>query len=164
MKKVSLLAAMVFSVAVASSAYAAGYGAAGCGLGGMLLKENKKLHQVAAWILNGVSGNQTFAMTSGTSECGPAGLVLAESEQNVFVESNYDSLTKEMAVGEGEHLTTLAGLLGCPASNVGSFGTFAQQNFGSIIESEETTPTQMLAALKKELSSDQQFAATCQRI
>ena len=69
MRKFPLLVTLVGAMAFASSALAAGYGAAGCGFGGMLIKENKILHQIGAWFLNGILGNQTFAMTSGTSDC-----------------------------------------------------------------------------------------------
>jgi len=165
MKKLPLLVAMLVSLLFASSAFAAGYGAAGCGWGGKVIgKNNDILAQVGAFSLNGFSSNNTFAMSSGTSGCGKSGLVTAESEQTLFVASNYDNLVKQMAAGEGEELMTLAGLLGCTAGKTGQFASFTQQNYGSILASAEATPSEILSALKQDMSRDPILSATCSKI
>ena len=167
MKRIPLLVAALFmTVAIASTGFAAGYGAAGCGWGGKVIgKNNDKLAQLGATILNNSSGNSTFAMTSGTSGCSKAmGLVTAESEQTLFVENNYNGLVKEMAAGEGESLNTLSGLLGCSANQTHSFASFAKENYNSIIASEQTTPSEMLASLKKGMSGDSVLSASCSKI
>jgi Protein of unknown function (DUF3015) len=163
MNKYPLLIALIVSLMFASSAMAAGYGAAGCGFGGAVIKDNKILPQIGAWFLNGLLGNQTFAMTSGTSNCGGLG-TKAMNDQEQFVKSNYPSLAKEMAAGEGENLTALAGLMGCSANGTGQFAVFAKQNYGSIFPNEQTTPTDMLNTLKREISSDPEMAAACPKI
>ena len=164
MRKLPAMVALLFTLTFASSALAAGYGSAGCGFGGMLIKENKILHQVGAWFLNGIFGNQTFAMTSGTSGCGKSGLVMAENEQTVFVQNNYNSLAKEMATGEGENLTTLAGLMGCSADQAAHFAVFTKDNYKTIFKNEQDTPSEMLASLKEGLSGDPVLAASCPKI
>jgi len=167
MKRIPLLLAAIFvTVAIASTVFAAGYGAAGCGWGGKLIgKNNDQLAQLGATILNGFSSNQTFAMTSGTSGCSKSmGLVTAESEQTLFVENNYNGLVKEMASGEGENLNTLAGLLGCSADKNRSFASFAKQNYNSIFVNEQTTPSEMLTSLKKGISGDPMLSASCSKI
>lgn len=167
MKKIPLLlAAMFVATAVASSVFAAGYGAAGCGWGGKVIgKNNDNLAQLGASLLNTFSGNSTFAMTSGTSGCSKnMGLVTAESEQTLFVQNNYNGLAKEMAAGEGEQLTTLAGLMGCSADHTDGFTTFTKQNYDSIFVSEQTTVTEMLASLKKGLSGDPVLSTSCSKI
>jgi len=165
MKKFPLLVAMLVSLLFASSAFAAGYGAAGCGWGGKVIgKNNDQLAQLGATILNNVSTNQSFAITSGTSGCGKSGLVTAESEQTLFVANNYHSLVKQMAAGEGEDLATLAGLLGCAPDKAGQFGSFTQRNYGSILTSAEATPSEMLTSLKQNLSGDPMLSTTCSRI
>lgn len=163
MKKLVMLTLFGLSLTFASNGFAAGYGAAGCGFGGELIKENKVLHQIGAAILNGLLGNQTFGMTSGTSGCGKSGLVLGENEDEKFVKSNYDTLAKEMASGEGENLSTLASLLGCPSDQVKSFGSFTQAHYRSLFKTGETTPSEMLVALKNGLSLEPGLAS-CQRI
>jgi hypothetical protein len=169
MKKIPLLLAVIFVVTAFASpvfAAAAGYGAAGCGWGGKVIKKNNDiLAQLGATALNGVSSNQTFAMTSGTSGCSKAmGLVTAESEQTLFVENNYNGLVKEMAAGQGESLNTLAGLLGCSADQTGSFASFTKQNYNTIFVSEQTTPSEMLASLKKGMSGDPALSTSCSKI
>lgn len=162
MRKVPLLVAVLFSLGMASSAIAAGYGAAGCGLGGMLIKDNNTiLAQLGATLLNSTSGNQTFAITSGTSGCGESGLVLAEFEQKAFVEKNYIDLAKDMATGEGEGLIALAGLLGCSGESVATFSSFTQSNYSSVFVSEGTTPLEMLGHLKGELAGHPGLSTSC---
>jgi hypothetical protein len=165
MKKLPLLVAMLVSLLFTSSAFAAGYGAAGCGWGGKVVGKNSDiLAQWGANILNGISYNQTFALSSGTSGCGKSGLVTAESEQTLFVANNYQSLVKQMAAGEGEDLATLAGLLGCAPDKAVQFGSFTQKNYGSIFASAEATPSQVLTSLKQNLSGDPTLSTTCSRI
>jgi len=161
MNKYPLLIALIVSLMFASSAMAAGYGAAGCGLGAMLIKDNNTIgFQILAMFLN-VTGIQTFGISTGTSQCNPKGLGAETQKQKVFVESNYPSLAKEMAVGEGENLTALADLMGCSANQTGSFAVFAKQNYSSIFASDQTTPSEMLNTLKKEMSSNPEMAAAC---
>ena len=162
MRKYPLLIAMLVSLTFASSALAAGTGAAGCGFGGMLIKENKILHQIGAWFLNGILGNQTFAMTSGTSDC--KSVLSAKSEQAQFVENNYSNLAKEMAIGEGENLSALASLMGCSADQTEHFAVFAKDNYNTIFKNEQSTPSEMLASLKEGLSGDPLLAASCPKI
>lgn len=164
MRKLPVVVAMFFTLTIVSSALAAGYGAAGCGFGGLLIKENKILHQIGAWFLNGIYWNNTFAMTSGTSECGGLKGTMAQKDQEQFVKNNYDSLAKEMAMGEGEGLNTLSDLLGCPAEKRESFASYAKQNYPSLFKDETTAPTEMLETLKKGLSSEPVFASSCNKI
>ncbi|MFZ5862054.1 MAG: DUF3015 family protein [Nitrospirota bacterium] len=166
MRRFPVVAALLvsFSLVTGSAALAAGYGAAGCGFGGMLIKENKILPQIGAWLLNGVLGNQTFGITSGTSECGAKKAVLAQQEQQIFTENNFNGLAKEMAVGEGEYLNTLAGLLGCPAEQTGSFGSFTKEHYETIFPSNDTDPQAMLITLKRELAKDPGLSTSCNRV
>lgn len=171
MRKIAVLVGFIIAVASVSPAAAAspktrsaGYGSAGCGWGGNVIQKRDFWAQLGAWVLNGVSSNQTFAMTSGTSGCSKIGLILAEKEQTTFVENNYASLSREMAAGEGEHLSALAGLLGCPTEKVSAFGTFTKVNYPAIIQDEDTSATEMLGALKSGISRDQQLSASCIRI
>ncbi len=85
MKKFSLLAVAFLVLAPASSAFAAGYGAAGCGWGGKVIKGNDILSQLGAATLNNyLPGSQTFAMSSGTLGCKTSSFTKAQFEQNIF--------------------------------------------------------------------------------
>ena len=159
---------MLFVLVFSTSAFGAGFGAAGCGPGSVLVSnENKKGEQLVAWYMNvqvfGTSVHMS-AISTGTSNCGSSGLVLAQKEQQVFVKNNYNSLAKEMASGEGEGLDSLAGLLGCGPEQIEAFGHFTQKNYPSIFKNEETTPHEMLEGLKKKLRSEQIFSSSCHKL
>lgn len=165
MRKIPALVAILFPLIFATPAFAAGYGAAGCGMGGKLIgKNNDILAQLGAFTLNGVSTNQSFAMSSGTSGCKTSGITKSESEQTRFVASNYQNLAKQMAAGEGEDLIVLAGMLGCPNDKAGHFANLTRENYDSIFASEQTTPADVLASLKHDLSADPVLSASCSNI
>jgi len=171
MRRTALLLGFIFivasalpAVAASPGSHSAGYGSAGCGWGGTVIQKRDFWAQFGAWVLNMSSWNQTFAMTSGTSGCGKSGLVLAEKEQSTFVENNYGSLVREMAAGQGEHLSTLAGLLGCTANDLPTFGAFTQVNYATIVQGGDATAIEMLTSLKSELSRNDRLTASCTRV
>ncbi|MBI3994604.1 MAG: DUF3015 domain-containing protein [Nitrospirae bacterium] len=159
MKKyiLAVIGAMLFS----SSAFAAGYGDAGCGLGSLLFGETPGPVQILAATTNGTSFNQAFGITSGTSNCDAKGIVLAERQQEEFVANNFSGLAKEMAAGEGEHVTTLAGMLGCPTGHQSRFNTMSRKNYSTIFASDATTPAEMLGAVKTVMENDLELSAVC---
>lgn len=86
----------------------------GCGLGSMAWRgQSGIIPQVAAVTTNGIFGNQTFGITFGTSGCDPNGRVTGGTQKMVlaFVENNLEQFALDAAAGEGETLTTLAGIL-----------------------------------------------------
>jgi len=159
MKRFLLLVSLFASLAIAQSAFAAGYGAGGCGLGSMIFGEEPGLVQVFASTTNGTSGNQTFGITSGTSNCGSNGLVLSQKKQEIFVKQNFDSLAKDMAIGSGESLSTLSLLLGCQSSTE-QLGTFTQENYEKIYKN-GVTPIEMLNSIKSGIQNDSNLSASC---
>jgi len=144
-----------------ASAFAAGYGEAGCGLGSILFGTQKGVVQILAATTNGTVYNQAFGTSSGTSNCDSKGWDTAKLEQEQFVSNNFSGLAKEMASGEGEQLTALAGLLGCPTAQQPRFNTVAQRNYETILASDRTTPSEMLTAVKTVMSSDAELSAAC---
>ena len=159
MKKYIL--AIVGTILFSSSAFAAGYGEAGCGLGAMIFGKTPGPTQILAATTNNTFWNQAFGISSGTSECDAKGVDTAKLEQEQFVQNNFSGLAKEMATGEGEHLTVLAGLLGCPMVQQPRFNTVAQRNYETILASDTTTPAEMLTAVKTVMSSDAELSAAC---
>jgi len=65
---------------------------------------------------------------------------------------NFERLKEDMATGRGEHLTSLATLLGVPPESQEQFCMFTQEKFADVVHSEQVTPEEMLAALRHELS------------
>jgi hypothetical protein len=137
------------------------YGEAGCGLGSLLFGKGKGAGQILAATTNYIFWNQAFGISSGTSNCDAKGWDTAKLEQEQFVANNFSGLAKEMAAGNGEQLTTLAGLLGCPTAQQPRFNTVTQHNYEAILASDRTSPHEMLTAVKTVMSSDAELSAAC---
>lgn len=105
---------------------------AGCGLGSMVIKENEKFQQVLAATLNG-TGVQTSGMTFGTSNCTEDGMPSAAREKDAFVEANYADLRRDLTVGEGAYLSSLASLYGCRGEAALGFGRALHKNQDKIL-------------------------------
>ena len=137
---------MLVTLLLGSFAYA---GDAGCGLGGMLIKSNAKLPQLAATFLNGTFGSQTFGITFGTSGCSASGIVKNDKQIQYFVEVNQAELTREMAQGRGEKINTLAALNGCMTQEqISAFNTKAQSSFKTIVPDAKTTAVDFVNNMK----------------
>ena len=165
MKKLIMVGALVLSiVSFSGSAFAAGYGDAGCGLGSIVFGNEQGGVQVLASTTNGTFGSQSFGITTGTSNCNPAGLVKLEMEREEFAEKNYPTLVKEMAMGEGENLETLASLYGCSQDSHADFGSLVQENFSTIVKSDSTSSQEMLSSLKSEIAGNTVLSKSCSGI
>jgi len=139
MKKI-LVSAVAF-VALSTSVMAAN-SQTGCGLGGAVIKSpDSALMYALQATTNGTSGNQTFGITSGTSGCKKTKFVMNERAEE-FVASNMDILAKEIAVGHGESIDTLAELLS--VSDVATFSASLQSNYNSIYTSQKVEMNDVL--------------------
>ncbi|MGZ3727237.1 MAG: DUF3015 family protein, partial [Pseudobdellovibrio sp.] len=128
---------------------------AGCGLGGLIIKQNTKVMQVLAATTNGSFGSQTFGITFGTSGCSANGLVKNDKQIEYFVEVNQEALTREMAQGHGEKINTLAALNGCATQEqMTAFATKAQASFATIVPTAKTTAVDFVNNLKSSSVGD----------
>jgi hypothetical protein len=91
-------------------------------------------------------------------------VVKKEYEQQQFVAANLDSLSQEMAQGQGDHVTALAGLMGCSSAVQGEFAKLSQEKYGAIFTSADAQPLVVLASLKQEMTREPALAASCSRI
>jgi hypothetical protein len=105
------------------------------------------VQQVLGSTTNGTFGSTTFGITFGTSGCTNDGVIVQNEQVNVFADANFDSLSQEMAQGRGEHLASLATLLGVPAEQQPAFFAMTQEKYTTLIRSGEATPVAMLVAL-----------------
>jgi hypothetical protein len=153
MIKKLVLAAVVVTLLPVSNSFAQGYGnGPGCGLGSTIFKGNKKIiHQELASTTNAFT--QPFGISTGTLDCTNDGFVKNEEKVNVFASANLDSISQEMAQGRGEHLASLASLMGVPADRQAAFFTLTQEKYTSIFKTEQTTATEMLVSLGGEMSA-----------
>jgi len=90
---------------------------------------------------NGTSGNQTFGITSGTFGCKKTKFVMNERAEE-FVASNMDQLAKEIAMGHGESVDTLAELL--KVEDKAAFSSSLQANYNSIYTSKNAKMADVL--------------------
>lgn len=157
MKKTLVSIALLASVS-ASSAFAAQENT-GCGLGTMLFDGKSGVGpQILAVTTNGTSGNQTFGISSGTLGCTQDGVVTSSEKLSMFTSSNMDNLARDMSVGHGESLETMASLMGIEEEDKANFYTTAQQNFDQIFTSENVTAEEVLASLNEVMAKDENLA------
>ena len=131
----TLFASLMLSVAVLSNP-ASALDSTGCGLGSMAWRgQSGIIPQVAAVTTNSIFGNQTFGITFGTSGCDPNGRVTGGTQKMIlaFVENNMEQFAIDAAAGEGETLTTLAGILNMDEQTV-ALKTY--QNFAVLFPDE----------------------------
>jgi Protein of unknown function (DUF3015) len=133
MKKLLLVCAVL---AMTSSAFAAKYGSAGCGLGSMIFEGDQTWwKQVLAGTTNG-TGLQSIGISLGTSNCdSPAPLKVGQAQ--AYVEANKVALANDIARGNGETIVGLSKVYGCDNSN--EFGMALKSNYSSIFPSSDVT-------------------------
>jgi hypothetical protein len=141
---------------------AAGVGAAGnpdngpgCGLGKLAWMDYGSQKQIAPQVMmattNGTFGSQTFGISSGTSGCTNDGVIIKNKHLNMASRA-FDSLAEEMAQGRGEHLASLATLLGVPEEAQPEFFALVQEKYTILVGSNYTTAVTMLQALQASMA------------
>lgn len=123
----------------------------GCGLGKLAWSDyghqKNILPQVMMATTNGTFGSNTFGISTGTSGCTNDGKWMAEQKVTMFAEINFENLSQEMAQGQGEHLASLATLMGVPVDQQPAFFALTQEQYTTLIQSGETAPVAMIKAL-----------------
>jgi hypothetical protein len=147
---------LMFSIAVLFGAQAGLAMAAnpdtgpGCGLGKLAWAEYKGQKEIAPQVLmattNG-TGMNTIGISSGTSGCTNDGKIMSEHKTTVFASLNFEALSAEMAQGKGEHLTSLATLMGVPADRHAEFFAMTQERYTSLVQAGEASPVALVKSL-----------------
>ena len=129
----------------------------GCGLGKLAFQNypnaKTKGAQVLMATLNGTGAN-TFAISSGTSGCTDDGRWWAENKTTMFAELNSDALAQEMAQGSGEHLASLATLLGVPQDQHQAFFAMTQERYTALTQAGEVSAVAMIKAMNDAISAN----------
>lgn len=94
----------------------------------------------------------TKPTTDVTSSTSPGSSSKSEQKSEAFTNTNLARLKEDMALGQGEHLASLATLLGVPEKRRSEFFALAKEKFPSLVSSEQTTSEELLAALNRELA------------
>ena len=124
----------------------------GCGLGKEVWKDDPHTDNIGKQMLISTTNNpfiplQAFAITTGTLGCKNNGKVWAEEKVNLFASANFENLSQEMAQGQGEHLASLASLMGVPAEHQGEFFAMTQERYATLVKAGEASPVAMIKAL-----------------
>ncbi len=165
---------LVIQVVVAFSAVQIGVALAGgtsdigpgCGLGKVAWEGSRvDTNTVGAQLLISTTNNtilpwQAFGITSGTLGCKNNGKVWAQEKVNMFASANFESLSQEMAQGQGEHLASLATLMGVPADHQGVFFAMAQERYTSFVQAGEPSPVRLVQVLNDGMAGHPVLAIT----
>ena len=139
----------------------------GCGLGKLAWSDFKNQKNIAPQVMmattNGTFGSQTFGISSGTSGCTNDGQVWAQEKTNVFAALNFDNLSQEMAQGHGEHLASLATLMGVPAKKQPAFFALAQERYTVLTQNGEANSVALIKALNDAMASHPVLAQVSSR-
>ena len=163
MRAVGFGLALAVAVAVGLPGAARADNNIGCGWGTMIWEGKDTLpYQVLGATTNGTFGNNTFGMSSNTNGCQGNQVIKVEHRLNMFAGANLDRLARDMAVGEGEALTTLADLMGIEEPDRASFYRLTQARFGKIFSSDDVTSGEMLANLDAAMAGDAKLARYAQ--
>ncbi len=147
----------VASVAALFPAAAMADNIGSCGWGAKLFDgQSGVAPQVLAVTTNGTFGNQTFGITSGTSGCTQDGTVKSTWKTALFIDGNREALARDMSVGSGETLDSLALLMGVDAQDRDAFNRAAKANFARIFVNDATP--EIMAALRQVLAQDTQLS------
>jgi len=140
MKKAVITMAVAAAVAMSGTAWAANASNHGCGLGTIVFEGasfgDTSLGQAFIATTNGTSGNQTFGISSGTSNCQKPSSFVKNERLSEFVVANMDNLAKDIAMGQGESLDTLAELMEVPSDSRPQLFAKLQTNFSDIYTSD----------------------------
>ena len=125
----------------------------GCGLGKLAWGDYSHQKNIAPQVLmattNGTFGSQTFGISFGTSGCTNDGQVMAARKSDVFVASTFESLSQDMARGQGEHLASLATMMGVPVEQQPAFFSLAQDRYRTLVERGEDSPLAVIKAIQE---------------
>jgi len=136
------------------------WGMGGCGFASLFIKDKGQGTQILASVVNYAFSAYTnsSAISSGSSNCVANRNNVAVNAQEVFITVNLASLSKEAAQGDGEHISALADVFGCPHDQ---FAKLSQTHYKDIYGTNE--PTSVRQNYLKEVNADQSLAKSCSR-
>ena len=85
--------------------------------------------------------------TTGRSWYNEDGMLRPEHRPIAFTTANYETVKRDIARGQGEHLVSLATLLGVSPARCDEFGLLAQARYAAL-ESPRTTPEEILISMR----------------
>ncbi|EDM24749.1 hypothetical protein LNTAR_02659, partial [Lentisphaera araneosa HTCC2155] len=101
------------------------------------------MSQTAAVTTNMIFCNGLFAITSGTLDAEKPDEFWAQEQMNIFIAGNMDNVAKDIAMGNGEAVDTIAAIL--KVEDKEAFKTQLQDNFANIYTTNEVTHTEVVS-------------------
>jgi hypothetical protein len=129
-----------------------------CGLGWQVTDKKSFLGTTTRGTTNSVVP-PTFGMTSGTIGCDQHSFAKADENAVIFVATNSEQLSVEMAQGKGEFLEAFARTLGCDDSAMSSFGRMTQKNYQTIMSGRNGI--EIFKNVKTQISDDPALSIAC---
>jgi hypothetical protein len=127
----------------------------GCGWGTQAFKGSRgKTSKILAATTNGFFFNQTFGISSNTAGCTGEGVIASAERLNMYAGANIDNLQRDIALGQGESLATLAYLMGIQDADKPAFYTMTKAHFADIFPGADVTAGQMLTNMSQLMASD----------
>lgn len=148
LKKLSVLLC-ASAMGLSMQAVQAGDDAAGCGIGKVVMegKSGQGANIVAA-ILNDILIPRTFFMTTGVLGCDTTQQVENDSQQKeVFVATNMDNLSQDMAKGQGAYLEALAAVMGIAEKDKAEFFAMTQKEYANLFPTATTGAGEVLTSI-----------------
>ncbi|MGE4232164.1 MAG: DUF3015 family protein [Bacteriovoracia bacterium] len=128
----------------------------GCGLGWQVTDKKTWLGTTTRGTTNAFVP-PTFGMTTGTIGCDRHPIAKNEKDAAVYVVNNMESLSVEMAQGQGEFLTAFAQTMGC--ADTAAFGRAMQSHYSDIMKDEGAL--NVFDNIKAQIRNDAALAANC---
>ncbi len=130
----------------------------GCGLGKELWKDTKGTDTVGHHLLISTTNNPLIPLQAGGIITGSWGCqnnrkVWTEQKTSVFAAINFENLSQEMAQGHGEHLASLATLMGVPTEHQAEFFALTQERYTSLVKAGEASSVAMVKALNDAIAA-----------
>lgn len=133
-------------------ALAAGYGAAGCGLGSLVFEgKNEWYEQTMAATTNATFANQTFGITFGTLNCDANKLNASSEKAQVYIAGNKNAVLNELALGQGDSVSVLSHIFNC--SNTASFADLMKSNYDKVISNKDLSSEKIVENINQILGS-----------
>jgi hypothetical protein len=162
MRKGLLIVQVIVALLAVQTGFALAGGTAdtgpGCGLGKVMWEGNTAANSIGGELLISTTNNtilpwQAFGITTGNFGCKNNGKLWAEQKVNMFASVNFENLSQEMAQGQGEHLASLATLMGVPADQQPAFFAMTQDRYNALVKAGEASPVAMIKAINDAIAT-----------
>jgi Protein of unknown function (DUF3015) len=161
------LALLVVAIPVGSVLAANPDNGPGCALGKLAWSDYKHPKNIAPQVMmattNGTFGSQRFGISFGTSGCTNDGQVMAARKTDMFVALTFESLSEDLAQGSGEHLASLATMMGVAVEHQPTFFSLAQDRYRILIERGEGSPLTVIKAIQEAAAGHPLLAGIAER-